>query len=945
MLNFVLKKLLKNRWMTVCMLTGSILIIALLAGIPIYAQGVLQRVLIKDMEKIQADTQAYPGTMTVSTTFGSGKTAAKIQRQEKVINDLLDGVEKNYHLDVVGREFRRMSTRFIVYTDYDANESVDTKGINMVYKSGLEDHISLLRGRMPEKRSDGVVEVLMTSEAMADCRMILDKTYTIGMQKWLRMENDISLEIQVVGLITIKEEGDTYWSEGFDPYIRGAFTDEETLQTLIDAKATYLESSYWNILLDYYGIDLTNAARLANLYASDVEAVGRLEGAKIDWPVSTVLSGFGEKERELNFSLLVIELPVIILLAFYIFMVSQLVMEQEANEIAVLKSRGASRLHIFSIYLLEGVLISGFALIIGPPLGLGMCFVLGGANGFLEFVNRSALKVQLTGTAYLYALAAAVFFILMMLIPAISASRKTILTHKQQVARAHKRPLWNKLFLDIILLAVSLYGLYSYYNQKDFMAQISVAAASSANEPLMLLISTLFILGAGLLFLRIYPYIIKLIFLIGRRFWSPVFYLSLTQVSRSGGSEQFLMLFLVFTIGVSIFSANTARTINTNQVETLQYMDGADIVIKNEWKFDYAYYNVQKPHGFTVYKEVSYKPYQELETVKQATRVWRGEIRNAWANRPIFLDTPIALMAIEPSEFAETAQMRNHLTPYHWYNYANLLTDYKNTVLLSSEFKEYGVNVGDQVQVVVGDDAYIPVVVGSFIDYWPGIDPNDTTGTGEGSHYFAVVAFDTIFKDEGDDPVPIQPYEIWIKKADGVTSNQVYTEIGEKNLQIDERRDLTEDTVTLKNDPTLQSMNGALTLCFITSLIVCFAGFLIYWIISINRRVLQFGIIRAIGMKVRSLIGMLILEQGMISGSAILAGVLIGVLASYYYIPIYSMTQSAESLKLPFRIVSETGDYIRLYVILGVILLVGCLILAHLIRKIKINNALKIGED
>ena len=477
------------------------------------------------------------------------------------------------------------------------------------------------------------------------------------------------------------------------------------------------------------------------------------------------------------------------------------------------------------------------------------------------------------------------------------------------------------------------------------MAQITVADSSSAVDPLMLLISTLFILGAGLLFLRIYPYIIKLIFLIGRRFWPPVFYLSLTQVSRSGGSEQFLMLFLVFTIGVSIFSANTARTINTNQVETLQYMDGADIVITNEWKYDYAYYNVQKPYGFTVYKEISYKPYQELETVEQATRVWRGEIRGMWAERPVFTDTPIAVMAIEPSEFAETARMRNHLTPYHWYNYANLLTDYKNTVILSSEFKDFGVKVGDQVQAIVGDDAYIPVVVGSFIDYWPGIDPNDTTGTGAGSHLFAIVTFDTIFNHNPDEPIPIQPYEIWIRKAPGVTSNEVYTEIGEKNLPIDSRRDLTEDTVNLKNDPTLQSMNGALTLCFITSLIVCFAGFLIYWIISINRRVLQFGIIRAIGMRVRSLIGMLILEQFMISGSAILAGVLIGFLASTYYIPIYSMTQSAESLKLPFRIVSEQGDYIRLYVILGMIILVGCVILANLIRKIKINNALKIGED
>ena len=60
MLHIVLKKLLKNKWMTICMLTGSILITALLSGIPIYAQGVLQRVLTKDLEKIQAENAVYP---------------------------------------------------------------------------------------------------------------------------------------------------------------------------------------------------------------------------------------------------------------------------------------------------------------------------------------------------------------------------------------------------------------------------------------------------------------------------------------------------------------------------------------------------------------------------------------------------------------------------------------------------------------------------------------------------------------------------------------------------------------------------------------------------------------------------------------------------------------------------------------------------------------------
>ena len=47
----------------------------------------------------------------------------------------------------------------------------------------------------------------------------------------------------------------------------------------------------------------------------------------------------------------------------------------------------------------------------------------------------------------------------------------------------------------------------------------------------------------------------------------------------------------------------------------------------------------------------------------------------------------------------------------------------------------------------------------------------------------------------------------------------------------------------------------------------------------------------------------------------------------------------------PFRIVSNDQDYIRLYTILAIILVIGFAVLATLIKKIKINNALKIGED
>jgi len=949
LLTIVLKKLLKNKWMTLCMLTGSILIIALLSGIPIYAQGVLQRVLIKDMEKLQTTSSVYPGTIKVTTTYGTSRTDSKITKINENVEKTLNSIEEKYGLGVISRTQVVSSPTLLAYTDIDANAFADTNGVSLTKKGGIEDHVKMVYGRMYQPRDDGVIEVIMTQEALVNSKLLMGTQYTLAESRYLRIdETDPKPVIEVVGVFTLEDENDTFWSEGFTGYKSTVFCSTEDFDAFAAQDLVFTtRSAQWYLLLDYYGIKLHNIEFLNDAFKADSN---HMYNCDVSWVVMDALDGFAEKQAQLSFTLLVLELPVLILLAFYIFMVSQLVIDNEANEIAVLKSRGASKMHIFCIYLLEGAVISAFAMLVGPPLGLFMCYCLGGANGFLEFVNRSALEVRLSGTAYFYAFIAALFFILMMLIPAIRASRQTILTHKQQVARAsNKKPVWQRFFLDFVLIAISVYGLYSYNNQKELMQNISLGSSDSTVDPLMLLISTIFILGVGLLFLRLYPYLIKLIFLIGRKFWTPTFYLSLTQVSRSHGGEQFLMLFLVFTVGVSIFSANTARTINVNQEENLTYLDGADIVIQNEWNRDLAYYNAETVGGYKVYKEISYLDYKELETVEQATRVWKGSCVGLWSTNYIRVapEEGIGLMTIDPSEFAETAQMRNGLTEYHWYNYCNLLTDYSNVILMSSEFKQFGIQVGDSMQLMLADDCMRTVVVGSFIDYWPGMNVNDTTGigntAGQKSNFFIVTTFDVVFQDTFD--IPLQPYEIWLKKAEGCTSNDVYTEIGEKNLRVDARKDLTEDTINLKNDPTLQSMNGALTLCFIISLVICFAGFLIYWIISISRRILQFGIVRAIGMKTSSLIGMLLIEQVLISGASIIAGIFIGVLTSYYFIPIYSMTQSASSLMLPFRIVSMDIDYIRLYCILAAILVIGFAILAILIKKIKINNALKIGED
>src|SRR5690554_1701415 len=66
LLVMIFRKMLKNKWLVLCLLLGMIISVALISSIPMYTQGVLQRMLTKDMEQYQLDNDRFPGGYLVS---------------------------------------------------------------------------------------------------------------------------------------------------------------------------------------------------------------------------------------------------------------------------------------------------------------------------------------------------------------------------------------------------------------------------------------------------------------------------------------------------------------------------------------------------------------------------------------------------------------------------------------------------------------------------------------------------------------------------------------------------------------------------------------------------------------------------------------------------------------------------------------------------------------
>jgi putative ABC transport system permease protein len=99
------------------------------------------------------------------------------------------------------------------------------------------------------------------------------------------------------------------------------------------------------------------------------------------------------------------------------------------------------------------------------------------------------------------------------------------------------------------------------------------------------------------------------------------------------------------------------------------------------------------------------------------------------------------------------------------------------------------------------------------------------------------------------------------------------------------------------------------------------------------------------GLSVGRIIGMLVFEQLLISGFAVMAGLLIGTVASDLFVPLLQIVYSAQQQVPPFRVVASRTDYLRVYAVVTVMLFTVMAVLAALITRIRVYQAIKLGEE
>jgi len=940
MISFLLQKMRQNKWLMLCLLVGNILLVGISSATPMYSAATMTRMIHQAMRVRQINDGIYPAVSSLRFVFNEVGDEHRIQTYLDTHNTWLPQMLDELIIPV--NRTVRTYTLLGWQTDPSIRRTpphVQPRWHNIVGVEYYAEHIRLVYGRMPsDVIADGnVIEVIATEAALLRLDIIYDELRLVVN---VYDEDDPNIYIRVVGIFEIPDEVGSFWTMLDVNLLTSLLASEMLIQNRIIANyhSDYRLVATWTNIHDFEAM----SARRISQYLNGIRHQRDLFTCRV-WRFSDnyyeMLTEHAAQVAEFNIMLLVLQIPLYFLLALYIYVVSRKILQMEQNDISILKSRGAGRKQIFGLYVMQGIFIGAFSFPIGILFGMAVCHTIGASAGFLDFVRRTPLIVEVSTQALLFGTLASLFSFLTMILPVIRFSRTGIIEHKLRKSGKRSKPVWQRYFLDIVCIGASIYGIYNFNIQQELIGH----GTRDLIDPVLFISSTLFMLGLGLFLLRLFPYVMKLFLWLGGRHLPISTFTSLIRVVRTAGEEQFIMIFLIFTMTIGIFSAFSARTINLNSEHEIRYLGGTNLIFQEHWTNNIPAI-IEGHTEELIFSEPSFERFTGFAEVDSLTRVKRISVYAHDGNREQLSD--VSLMAIETKSFGETIWFRDDFLPTHINHYLNVLSQMPNGVILSANFMDSGFAIGDTISfahvrrigrvegllpLYIANQVRQAVIVG-FAEYWPNFIPFTYQ-----EQNLIIANFGYLRYQWG-----VMPYEVWMRT--NTNSNQFFYDFQlENELRLLSFSDTNNAIVESLSDPLLQGTNGILTVNFVIALVVCFVGFLIYWILSIRERVLQFGIFRAMGMSMRNIVVMLINEQFFITLTALLIGTGVGIISARLYVPLVQLAFTNQII--PLVVVMDASDLAILFIVMGTMIIFCLIALIAFILRIRISQALKLGED
>lgn len=971
-LQIALRRLLAQRWLALATALGLVASVALIMSIPLYSDAVYYRILQEELSQVDqsaGDFSRPPFALMwrYSGSLYGFKELEDVQQVDAYMTGSALGQLGLPAQDTV-RYIKTDTFRLFPAADVASGAYASAREpmswVAFSTASNFEDHVRYVEGGPPAPASanpDEPVEVAI-SRMMADSLGIQTGEDYVTLRK-IETEagvRNVQIPIRISGVWEPLDEKDTYWFYPYNVFDKQLFVAAPTYEGRIASLLPdEIGQIVWYWLMDGSQVHASDANRLVAAMDVILQRAGTLlADTKLDISPYDALRNYQQSARVLNVLLFAFSLPIIGLLLAFIGLVVGLSVARQRNEIAVLRSRGATAVQIVGIAALEAALLASFALLLAAPVSTSVARTIGSTKSFLNFTLDQDLRIQLTPSALQFGAAALAVTVLAQVLPSLGASRHTIISYKQELARTVRAPWWQRAWLDVLLLIPAGYGVYLLQQQGSVLLPGAAAGGDIFDNPLLFLLPALAALALTLVVLRLLPLLMAIIAWIAARTRSVGFLLATRYLARDPGFYTTPLVLLMLTLGLSVFTASLAQTLDNHLYDRNYYSVGADARLVETGASNQAASafggigagaaggssdGTDSATGDTAVVEddgpqwvfLPISDHLKVDEIKAATRV--GEFPAAVQVQGQWIASQ--MMGIDRVDFPKVAFWRSDFAPASLGALMNALAVAPDGILVERwAMRQAGLRVGDQVQVRIntsGGGAEGPMrIVGDF-DYFP-----TWYSEAEERHPLLIANLDYVFEQIGGE----QPYAVWVNTAENVDYPKLLDDLRGVEISVFDYTAATERIAADLGRPERQGLFGVLSVGFLASALLTVLGFLLYALFSFRRRFIELGTLRAIGLSTGQLTIFLICELAFLILLGLGAGTGIGVLISRVFIPYLQIGVGPSASVPPYAVEIAWFAISRLYLLFGALFLVAFVVLIVLLLRMKVFQAIKLGE-
>jgi hypothetical protein len=335
---------------------------------------------------------------------------------------------------------------------------------------------------------------------------------------------------------------------------------------------------YWYLKTDPSLINADNAQlTVGNIQVMASRSVAALQTVSQTTGLDDALIEYDQRLFFSRLPMFIVLILIAFVILYYVATMSSLLVENQRSEVAQFRSRGSDTSQILMVFILEGATIAVLAAIVAPIIAAFTISLLGLTPAFFGLTGGGLLSVEISPSAYALSVLGGVLGFVALLIPAIQASRFGITQQRQQSSRPSALPVFQRYYLDVLLLLIAIF-LFRQLTEQGSVVARDVFGAAVADE-LLLAVPGLVLVASAMVLLRLFPLGMNLISKLFAKVLPVAAAMTVWQMSRQPTHYSRLSLLLILTAGLGIFASSFGTTLQRSFEERILHVSGSDVRI------------------------------------------------------------------------------------------------------------------------------------------------------------------------------------------------------------------------------------------------------------------------------------------------------------------------------------------------------------------------------